>query len=179
MSETLFRALTKTSAPELERILRFASAPVLTALAGYEWAGLNVGGPLAVLGGKKFIMGFFRGSSGAEGYHIGAVQDGPLEPWRYDSPVDQPPARSAFFRAGRVKAGSRDARYPRAALLDYGAGRRKSAWSFARLRRDYLVQPDPSDAEVLLGRRTLALGQARLAAHCFVLRRLRSTTWAP
>ena len=69
-----------------------------------------------------------------------------------------------------VRAGGRDDRYPQALLLDYGCGR-NPAFDPSALLRDYLVQVDPRDPDLLLGHAFLALGPARVAAGYFVLER--------
>ena len=77
-----------------------------------------------------------------------------------------------------VNPSSRDNLYPEAALLDYGASPRNSPWQIERLLRDYLVQPDPTNGDILLGKAYLALGK-RIPVSFFILERLRRTQWHP
>jgi len=45
--------------------------------------------------------------------------------------------------------------------------------------RDYVVQPDPADPDLLLGKAYLALGPFRVPSNFFVIERLRRTSWKP
>jgi hypothetical protein len=45
--------------------------------------------------------------------------------------------------------------------------------------RDYVVQPDPRNPDVLLGKAFLAIGPMRFYSNFFVLERLRRGAWKP
>ena len=155
----------------LGELLSSGRAPDPAALAGWEWRGWNQPAALALLGIRKFIKGFFSGSAGLEGYNRPVVQDGFDAEWRAKG---EP---FGFYRVAAARAP--DDRHPNSLLLDYGASRRNAVWKPERLLRDYLVQPDPAEPDVLLGRATLALGPARPATNFFLLERLAAVKWLP
>ena len=172
-----FDSLAASPDAELERILRASRGPAPEALGGYEWRGWNTPWCTRLLGVRKFIKGFFKSGSGVEGYNIPARQNAIGEPWLH-RPRPEDPRRFGFYRvlpAGPASGGP----YPGAVLLDYGASPRNAWYRIERLLRDYLVQPDPSNADLLLGKAYAALGPARVACGFFVLARLRPTSWTP
>ena len=173
-----FDELTKLRNMDLENIFLAGSAPVPGALAGFEFKGWNIPWFTRVAGIQKFIKGFFSGPDGRiEGYNIPVRQDGLKDAWTHLPNADEP-KRFGFYLVGAVRPESRDNVYPNALLLDYGASPRNAFWRPERVLRDYLVQPDPAEPTVLLGKAYLALG-ARIASNFFVLERLRSTRWTP
>lgn len=174
----LFAELARSTDAALERRLAGARGPDAASLAGWEFAGFNTPLFASLLGIRKFVKGFFRGPGGIEGYNIPVRQNGLRGPWLHSPDADHP-RRFGFYRVVPVRPGSRDGRYPAALLLDYGASPRNRAWRPERVLRDYLVQPDPGEPDVLLGKATLALGPLRVATNFFVLERLRPTGWWP
>lgn len=175
MSER-FEELASAEDAALEELLEAGSAPDPKALAGFEFRGFNTPAFTALLGIRKFIKAFFDGPDGLEGYNIPARQNGLGGEWRH-KPDAESPKRFGFYRVYRVRAGSRDDRYPNALLLDYGASGRNFALAPERVLRDYLVQPFSGDPDVLLGKAYLALGPLRIRSNFFILGRLRATGW--
>lgn len=171
-----FEELAVSGDAALERLLAAGSAPDSKRLAGFEFRGFNTPPFTALLGIRKFIKGFFEGPQGLEGYNIPARQNGLEGEWRH-KPDAERPKRFGFYRVYRVRAGSRDGRYPNALLLDYGASGRNFALAPERVLRDYLVQPFADDPDVLLGKAYLALGPLRVRSNFFILGRLRATGW--
>jgi hypothetical protein len=139
-----------------------------------------VGFKMRLLGSQKFLKGFFSTGPGAfEGYNVPARQNGLDGPW-VPKPSPDNPKRFGFFVVKPVTAGGPDGRYPNALLLDYGASARNPRWSPTRPIRDYLVQPDPANPNVLLGKGSMAAGRARLGTQFFVLERVDSRpAWTP
>ena len=172
-----FLALARAPASELQRLIESRPGPSLESLAGFEWRGYNTPAVAALLGIRKFIKGFFRSGRGLEGYNIPARQNGLAGPWLH-KPSPERPKRFGFYRVGPARDSERDRLYPAALLLDYGASSRNPRLAVERLLRDYLVQPDPGNPDLLLGKAYLALG-ARLPASYFILERLRPSPWAP
>ncbi len=173
-----FRELATSSAATLERLVQARRGPALASLVGFEWRGYNVPWTAGLLGIRKFVKGFFRTEACAEGYNIPVKQNGLAGPW-LERPTPEAPRRYAFFEVLDEAQGSRENRYPTAVLLDYGASARNPAHGIERRLRDYLVQPDPADPDLLLGKAYFALGSARLPVGFFVIERLRPTTWKP
>jgi hypothetical protein len=170
-----FRDLVRSAPSRLEALLRASKGLAPETLAGFEWRGYNLGPAPRLLGIQKFVKGFYREGGGVGGYNIPVIQNGLDADW-ISLPAPGTPKRYAFYRVTRVEAGL----YPGALLLDYGVGRPSAGLpSIARLLRDYVVVPDPSNPRLLLGKAYFALGPVRLPSNFFVLERLRATAWQP
>jgi hypothetical protein len=178
MSSDAFRDLALAPTNRLEQLVRTARAPAPESLAGFEWRGYNLSWRVKLLGLQKFIKGFFQAGSGVEGYNIPVVQNGLDGDWQ-ELPTPANPRRYAFYRVTRVDGGSVDHLYPQAILLDYGASPRNPPQAVERRLRDYVVQPDPANAALLLGKAYFAFGRYRLASNFFVIERLRPAGWKP
>src|SRR5215216_3250090 len=176
MKSDYFRKLAQSSNAQLEAILRAAKGPAVESLVGFEWRGYNTSFRLKMLGLQKFIKGFFRQGAQVEGYNIPVQQNG-LDALWLDQPTPESPKRYAFYCVTPVERESRDNFYTDAILLDYGANTRNPAYGIERLIRDYLVQPDLVNPDLLLGKAYLALGTLRLPSNFFILERLRPTSW--
>ena len=99
----------------------------------------------------------------------------------YNSPVAQnvldgrwhvKPKKFGFYEVHAVDATSRDNAYLHAVLLNYGRGGNKPYDPTAGLR-DYVVQVDPSNPDLYLGKAYYAVGPARVRTNFFILERLR------
>jgi len=178
MATTRFFELAQSSHAQLETILHASKAPALESLVGFEWRGCNTSWRLKAMGLQKFIKGFFRNGERVEGYNIPVKQNGLDAPW-LDLPTPDSPKRYAFYRVALVDRESADNFYPEALLLDYGANPRNPAYGIEGLIRDYLIQPDPANADILLGKAYLAIGSLRLPSNFFILERLRPAIWKP
>ena len=178
MTVARFRELTQASNAQLEAILRMSKGPALESLVGSEWRGCNLSWRIKLLGLQKFIKGFFQEAGQVEGYNIPVQQNGLDAPW-IDQPTPDSPKRFAFYLVTQVEQESVDNFYPQAILLDYGASYRNPAYGLERLLRDYVVQPDPENPDLLLGKAYFAMGPLRLPSNFFVLERLRLTSWRP
>lgn len=152
----------------LEALLRAGRPP--QDLAGWEFKGYNTPFFASLLGIRKFVKGFFQGN-GLEGYNIPVKQNGLTGEWLHKPSADAP------HRFGFYVVGPGDL-YQNSVLLDYGASPRNPSWKPERLLRDYLVQPDKDDPDILLGKAYLALGM-RVPTSFFILQRLRRTDWSP
>ena len=173
-----FLDLARSSHTQLEKILRSSKAPARESLIGFEWRGCNTSWRLKAMGLQKFIKGFFQEQERVEGYNIPVQQNGLDAPW-LARPIPESPKRFAFYLVTQVNRWSVDNLYPEALLLDYGASRRNPAYGIERLIRDYLVQPDPANLDLLLGKAYLAIGIVRLPSNFFVIERLRLSSWRP
>ncbi len=173
-----FRELAQSSDSHLEPILRLAKGPALESLVGFEWRGYNATWRTRLLGIQKFIKGFFEVENQVQGYNSPVKQNGLDSPWLH-LPTAEAPRRFAFYNVAQVDRASTDNLYPDAILLDYGASPLNATYRIERLLRDYVVQPDPENLDLLLGKAYLALGRSRIPSNFFILERLRPTSWKP
>lgn len=163
-----FRGLIATPPRGLEEIFRSSKSPDLERLPGRVFRGCNPPWHARLLGIQKFMKGFLRGENGIEGYNLPVRQDGLDAPWSA-KPSDESPRRFGYYLARPVDPNARDSKYPDSALLDYGASPRNPWYAVEKVLRDYVVQPDPANPDVLLGKAYLAFGPARVKANFFVL----------
>jgi hypothetical protein len=176
-----YLSLAKASERDLEYVLRKGRIPSLGNLVGYEFKGYNLPFLTQVLGFRKFKKGFFpdRGQSveGGEisGYNVFVEQNGLDDAW-IARPSDVEPKRHSFFHVYKVRHSEIDSLYPNAVLLNYGLGG-NAPWNPARLLRDYLVQVDPDNPDLLLGKAYFAAGPLRAFPSLFVLEKYNDSTF--
>lgn len=165
----------------LEPMFQRGVTPELESLLGWEWRGINRAPSDAVLrlaGIKKFVKGMFRADDGrVMGYNCPVVQNALDGRWR-TRPSDEAPRRFGFYAIAPVDPTSRDNHYLHALLLDYGRGG-NPIWDPSRNLRDYLVQIDAGNPDLLLGKAYLAAGPARIAMSYFILERFRRARGKP
>ena len=159
-------ALARLSPSELERAFLRGVTPDAEALVGWEFRGHNTPPWFRLLGIRKFVKGFYAdGDGGVWGYNSPVVQDGVDRPWRL-KPSDDLPKRFGFYTVRPVDAAAKDNLYLHALLLDYGKGGNPTFDPSAGLR-DYLVQVDRDDPDLLLGKAYYALGPLRVPTFSF------------
>jgi hypothetical protein len=159
-------ALVRMSNAELERAFVRGVTPDANGLVGWEFRGHNTPPWFRLLGIQKFVKGFFAdGDGGVWGYNSPVVQDGFSKPWRL-KPSDDQPKRFGFYTVRPVDAAATDNRYLHALLLDYGQGGNPRLDPSAGLR-DYLVQVDADDPDLLLGKAYYAVGPLRVPTFSF------------
>lgn len=166
-------ALEQMSWRDLELTFQRGSMPDLDDLVGWEFRGINRLPlnrlPVANLVGiKKFCKGFFRAESGkVMGYNSpvkGNVLDG-----RWDIKAN----RFGFYEVYPVDPTARDNEYLHALFLDYGKGG-NAKLDITGGVRDYIVQVDPTNPDLLLGKAYYAIGPARIGTlNYFILERHR------
>jgi hypothetical protein len=167
-------ALEARSRAELEAIFQRGVRPALADLAGWEFRGINAPSWARLLGIKKFIKGFaWRDQPGGElyGYNTPVTQNVLDGRWA-SRPDEAAPKRFGFYRVAPVDPTARDNAYLHALLLDYGAGGNPRT-DPSRGLRDYLVQIDAGDPDLLLGKAYYAVGGARVPTNFFILERYR------
>ncbi|MGE0404356.1 MAG: hypothetical protein AB7T06_47040 [Kofleriaceae bacterium] len=161
-------ALEQTPLRQLDLVFERGSMPDLEDLVGWEFRGINRL-PLNdvvpfgnLVGIKKFVKGFYRdGETGkVMGYNSPVVCNVLDGRWHL-RPNDTSPKRYGFYEAYPVDPTSRDNKHLHALMLDYGKGNNPRFDIMAGLR-DYLVQVDPSNPDLFLGKADFALGPARL-----------------
>jgi hypothetical protein len=170
-------ALEQTPMRGLERVFQRGKMPELDQLVGWEFRGINHL-PLNALnlayavGIKKFMKGFYRGEDGrVMGYNI-PVKMNALDGRWHLKPSDTEPKRFGFFEVAPVDPTARDNEYLHSLLFDYGKGGNPKGDPSNGLR-DYLVQVDPANPDLYLGKAYFAIGPARLAMSFFILERHR------
>jgi len=169
-------ALERARWDELETAFVRGCQPALDALVGWEFRGINrfplYPLPLPqLLGIKKFVKGFFREEGRVMGYNCPVVQNVLDGRW-HTKPSDTAPKRFGYYEVAPVDATRRDNAYLHAVLLDYGRGGNKP-WDPTRGLRDYVVQVDPANPDLYLGKAYYAVGPARVRANFFILERWR------
>lgn len=150
----------------LEKRFVNGATPHLGELVGWEFRGMNTPAWARVAGIKKFVKGFEERPEGVFGYNRPVKQNRLGQPWEVGE------KRFGFYRVDAVDPTSVDNRYLHAVLLDYGRGG-NGRFDPTQGLRDYLVQPDPENPNLYLGKAYYALGPLRLATNYFVLERLR------
>ncbi len=164
--------LEQTPMHELERVFLRGATPDLESLAGWEFRGINHlplnALPVAqAIGIKKFLKGFFRDERGrVMGYNSPVARNVLDGRWHVA------PKRFGFYEVHAVDATSRDNTYLHAVLLNYGRGGNQRFDPTSGLR-DYVVQVDPANPDLYLGKAYYALGPTRIATNFFILERHR------
>jgi hypothetical protein len=164
-------ALEKMSMAELDRIFMRGTTPDVDALVGWEFRGMNglvfmlpITRPLGI---KKFVKGFVRDEDGrVMGYNC-AVRNNAL-----DGRWNVRPKRFGFYEVNPVDPTARDNKYLHALMLDYSKGNNPITDPSAVLR-DYLVQIDPANPDLFIGKAYMAFGPLRLRSNFFFLERFR------
>ena len=169
--------LEQTPMRELEHVFVRGVTPDLDQLVGWEFRGINHlplnAARIAELAGiKKFVKGFYRAEDGrVMGYNIPVGRNALDGRWRL-KPSDSEPKRWGFYEVAAVDPTARDNDYLHAVLLDYGKGGNPRL-DVSQNLRDYLVQIDPKNPDLYLGKAFYALGPLRIPAGFFILERHR------
>ena len=167
------RELDGLSLAQLEQVFLRGATPDPAALVGWEFRGLNTPSYMRFLGIRKFVKGFYRTDDGAVWGYNCPVEQNPVDAGWFTLPSVDRPKRFGFYRVDRVDPTARDNRYLHALLLDYGKGHNPRLDASAGLR-DYLVQVDPGEPDLLLGKAYYAVGPLRVpTASFFILERHR------
>lgn len=165
-------ALEQATHAQLEQVFVRGTTPDVDGLVGWEFRGINHPAWASVVGIKKFVKGFFKTEDGRiKGYNCPVVQNVLDGRW-HAKPSDTAPKRFGFYQVVPVDPTARDNAYLHALLLDYGKGGNK--WfDPTKGIRDYLVQVDPENPDLLLGKAYYALGPLRVHSNFFILERHR------
>ncbi len=164
-------ALEQMTRGELEQVFVRGTQPDLAAIVGWEFRGINHPAWAKVVGIKKFIKGFFVEEGRVMGYNC-PVEQNVLDGRWHAQPEDAAPKRFGFYEVAPVDPTRRDNAYLHAVLLDYGRGGNAKLDPTAGLR-DYLIQVDPANPDLFLGKAYYALGPARVPTNFFILERHR------
>lgn len=169
-----FKRLVNASRIELENILDQGMIPNLEDLVGWEFRGCNTAVFSHLLRIRKFKKGFHREPANKPhecfGYNIPTVQNATFDP-HLALPNESHPKRFGFYLVTPDRTMGPDDIHHNALLLDYGSGPTNPLYDPSRLLRDYLVQVDPDNPDLFLGKAYLAFGPKRVFAGFFVLER--------
>ena len=195
MSHT-FDSLTAMSPAQLEVVLAAGTAPSFSSIVGHEFRGWNVFGDVvakgvgAVMGIQRFAKGWFRrdgadvaveinGAPFIEGYNVKIARGEKTDPWTA-IPDDDHPTRHGFFKVFRAGEGEgRLGRHPQALLLDYSLGIPKAGLLGGGGLKDFVVQVDANNPDLLLGKAYMTVGPLTNPAGFFVIERLRKVDYRP
>ncbi len=168
-------ALEQRSMAELEKVFLRAVTPEVDQLIGWEFRGINrfpIDLIPRVTGIKKFLKGFFRTEADKTmGYNV-AIELNALDGrWRM-KPDDAAPRRFGYYAVDAVDPTSRDNKYLHALLLDYSKGGNRR-FDVSNPIRDYIVQVEPDNPDLYLGKAYYAVGPLRVMSNFFILERHR------
>jgi choline dehydrogenase-like flavoprotein len=155
----------------LDRIMMEGTAPLIEDVLGYEFRGWNLQEATKLLGTRKFKKGFFGdpGKGYAWGYNVPVKQNAKDEPW-ISEPSDDDPKRYFFFKVFPASAAD-DPKYPNSLVVDYRKWDEYFFLNPVRFTVDYLVYPNPSNHDLILGISYLEAGPVRPFLGYFILER--------
>lgn len=156
--------LARLPASELERILCYGERPDFASLEGFIFKGANVTYPGKLMF-PRFAKGFFKENGRPMGYNV-PVERGPITEPYVTKPAEKP-RPFGFYEVIPQTVGGDHTLYPGSVLLDYSKG---GNFGPDRLLRDFLVQVEPNNPDLLLGKAYLDLG-AWIPAGFFALER--------
>lgn len=171
-----FASLCLATSEQLEHALRRGVAPEMGAMVGWEYKGYAPGRLSTVPGLAKHKKGFYSADPGRDpalgisGYTVACHSNAIGEPW-IERTCRGRQVRFGWFDLAPVGLTDPENFYPRALLLHVGPGPRALALAPTRTLLGYLVQVDPDEPDLLLGKTYLAAGPARVFLTYFVLER--------
>ena len=158
----------------MNSVMDHGATPQTKNLKDFEFRGFNPPAFTKVLGFQKFVKGFFVDPQGKlAGYNlfVDEARSGPEAPW-LPKKDGAPETRHGFYDVVPVGSNPCYSDYPHAVLLDYGSGRNHKLDPEGRIR-DFLVQVDPANPDLYLGKAYLDLIATRVFSNFFVIERLR------
>jgi len=188
MAKHTFESLARSDLASLERVLAEGVAPSFSSIIGYEFRGWNVLTPIAkpvmqVLGFQRFAKGFYADGVGdvdqrdrIDGYNV-KIRPGKLtDPWTA-KPTDENPTRHSFFHVWAPNKGPHGGRHPHALFLNYDLD--ENGLFDGRGLRDYMVQPDRDNPDLVIGKAYMKLGPLTIVGGFFIAERLRRADFQP
>jgi hypothetical protein len=155
---------------DLEKVFLRGSMPKLEKLAGWEFRGMNHPRWARLAGIKKFMKGFYwETKDNLHGYNCPVIQNSNESDWIFKDSAEDP-GRFGYYRVAPVDEQAKDNAYLNSVLLNYGEGG-NPVYDPSRNLRDYLVQVDPDNEDLYLGKAYYALGPARVPTNFFLLER--------
>ena len=170
MTKHTYESLASSTDETLEQVMKSGTQPELDVIAGNEYRGWNTPFFAATAGILRFKKGFFKDPSAGgavRGYNKDIVSGGGLmDPWTEKGKTGKQ-NRSAFTRLCRRRA----VRIQTSVLLNYNCPR-NFPLDPTKLLRDYVVQVNPDNPHLLLGKAYLALPGKWPTVSYFILERV-------
>ena len=163
----------------LESLMKTGSVPDTKNLIGYEFRGVNVVFVLKIIndigigiepkffGVKKFKKGFVKRGGEVWGYNVKVKQNSIFEP-HFAVPNEDKPNIFGWYKVYPAEYDPRHNIYRNSLLLNYGYSKELHP---ARFLRDYLVQVEPENIDLYLGKAYLSIGHKTITLGYFVLER--------
>ncbi|MCP4500400.1 MAG: hypothetical protein GY822_10615 [Deltaproteobacteria bacterium] len=189
MKRWTFDSLAQENLATLETVMKEGTAPAFSKLVGWEFRGFNVltamvKPAMKVMGFTRFAKGFYNPNSDAStedaavdeqenirGYNVLIQRGGLGDSWDGKPSVEQP-KRHSFYQVFPPGTGERDfSDYDHALYLNYGIP--ENGIFDGKGIRDYVVQVDADNDDLLLGKAYMNVGPIKLHAGYFVLERWR------
>ncbi|MBI5495325.1 MAG: hypothetical protein HY904_09860 [Deltaproteobacteria bacterium] len=158
-----FKELVASDRAKLEALMTEGRGPTLESIAGWEFRGHNVLAPheklvMTVMSNVRFIKCFFPEDRQAtpgrtyemlHGYNLKVRNGGVDDPWT-TIPDEKTPNRLGHYRVYRARNRPGTNVYPNAIFLDYKQPQ-NNLFSGSTID-DYVVQPDPGNPDLLMGK---------------------------
>ena len=181
-----FKELSHAPRSQLEGLMKDSKGPALGSIAGYEFRGFNVLYPhekavMWILGNVRFIKCFFpedrtaplpKDPTELRGYNLKVKNGSVDDPWS-TTPNEATPTKIGRYKVYPSRNLPGKNLYPNAVFLDY-AQPENNLFSGSTIQ-DYLVQPDPQNPDLLLGKAFTNLWVMTPATY-FILERLQPHT---
>jgi hypothetical protein len=169
-----FNRLAKAPHAELESIFRAGHAPTLEQLDGWEFRGWNTRDITSLLGIRKFRKGFTRQSGLHQademiGYNVNVRQNALHAP-HLALPNELEAFRHGYFLVTPYDGTGLET-HTDCLLLDYHRAPLGSPLHPGRVLKDFIVQVDPQNPDLLLGKAYVQLRAISFFASFFVLER--------
>jgi hypothetical protein len=182
-----FEALGKLPYKDVQAAF-LAGKPVdVESLIGWEFRGWNVfphilaKGIARIAKAQRFAKGFFRfpGEQDVYGYNIDIIPDGIDQPWT-ERMVNGAPLRRRFYRVhGPNQGANRGGRFPESLFFDYSEGRPRAGYFSGGGLRDFLVQAEPGNPDLLVLKAFQVVGPVWAQGGMGVLQRWRKYDYKP
>ncbi len=163
-----YQELCTSPRARLEQYMVEAKGPSLSSICGYEFRGFNVLAPhekavMWLMSNTRFIKCFFPGEGRAQGdateplsgYNL-KVKNGGLDDKWETVPNEEKPNRVGHYRVYATRNRPGKNLYPSSVFLDY-AQPQNTLFTGSTID-DYVVQPDPENPDLLLGKAYTRLG---------------------
>ena len=183
MGDWTFEKLGAQTLATLDNVLAEGKAPPFSSLVGWEFRGWNVHSSLAkqvmaAMGFQRFAKGFFLDDDSIvpdeaeriRGYNV-MIKSGKItDPWNA-KPSDEAPKRHSFYFGYAPGTGERTEDHDHAVFLNYNIP--ENGLFDGKGIRDYVVQVNAGDPDLLLGKAYFHLGPLTVVGGFFILDRWR------